>query len=187
MSATRGISDVSDRMISPHAVRSGELTVIIRDAEEADAASMSEVLQELIEAGNRTKSADEEFVLSHYINHPDRLHCAVAIDDQGSLLGFQSLKIASRDNPYGTPIGWGIIGTHVRPSAARRGVAASLFRPTFVAAREAKLPVIEAYIGRHNEAALAYYDRMGFETYRDTEEIICKALSLVGSESATQV
>jgi ribosomal protein S18 acetylase RimI-like enzyme len=135
---------------------------------------MSELLQELVAAGKRTSPAGEDFVLSHYLNHPHRLRCAVASDAQGSIVGFQSLKIAGEHNPYGTPAGWGIIGTHVRPSAARLGIGSRLFASTFEAAREVNLPAIEAYIGRQNKAALAYYDRMGFRTYRETKDIICK-------------
>jgi GNAT superfamily N-acetyltransferase len=156
----------------------GRFTVLIRQAQHGDAAAMSEVLQELIAAGKRAKRGDPQFVLYHYLNHPHRLHCAVAIGVQGIVLGFQSLKIAREDNPYGTPIGWGIIGTHVRPSAARRGIASRLFGSTLEAARDANLPAIEAYIGRQNEAALTYYHRMGFRTYRETEDTICKALAL---------
>ena len=152
--------------------------MVIREVQERDASSMSEVLQELVAASKRTKTADVEFVLSHYLNHPNRLYCAVAIDVEPTVLGFQSLKIATKGNPYGTPIGWGIIGTHVRPSAARLGVGSKLFGSILEAAREANLPAIEAYIGRMNEAALAFYDRVGFRTYRETEDVICKAVAL---------
>ena len=151
----------------------------IREAQTRDAEAMSEVLNELIAAGQRVKPGDVTFVLSHYIQHPDRLHCGIACDGHGKVLGFQSLKIANEGNPYQTPIGWGIIGTHVRPSAARLGVASQLFASTLKAARKAKLTAIEAYIGDQNEAALAYYERMGFRTYRLTKGVICKALKLL--------
>ena len=152
--------------------------MVIREAQERDAAGMSEVLQELVAARKRTKPADVEFVLSHYLNHPDRLHCAVAINVEPTVLGFQSLKFATKENAFGTPIGWGIIGTHVRPSAARLGVGSKLFGFILEAAREANLPAIEAYIGRTNEAALAFYDSFGFRTYRETEDAICKVVAL---------
>lgn len=94
------------------------------------------------------------------------------------MLGFQSLKVAREGNPYETPLGWGIIGTHVRPSAARMGVGSRLFAATLQAAREARLPAIEAYIGEQNRAALAYYETLGFRTYRRSDGIVCKALRL---------
>jgi ribosomal protein S18 acetylase RimI-like enzyme len=152
--------------------------VLIREAIPADADAMSDVLQELIAAGKRTRDADADFVLSHYLGHPHRLHCFVAVDDGGRILGFQSLKRAHEGNPYGTPIGWGIIGTHVRPSAARTGVGSRLFEATLDSARDAGLRAIEAYIGAENAAALAYYEALGFETCRRPDGAICKAYRL---------
>jgi ribosomal protein S18 acetylase RimI-like enzyme len=121
------------------------------------------------------KNSDPGFVLRHYINHPDRIQCSVAIDDKGGILGFQSLKIARQTNPYGTPVGWGIIGTHVRPTAARRGVGRCLFSASQHAARSSGLEKIEAFIGADNEAALTYYEAMGFRSYRRKDGAICKA------------
>ena len=150
----------------------------IREAIGSDAEAMSEVLEELVAAGKRDNKSDAGYVLSHYIGHRHRLHCLLAVDDQGRLLGFQSLKIADQTNPYGTPVGWGIIGTHVRPSAARMGVGSALFAATVAGAREARLPAIEAYIGEQNSAALRYYEALGFRTYRCSDGIICKVLRL---------
>ncbi|HEX8842677.1 MAG TPA: GNAT family N-acetyltransferase [Sphingomicrobium sp.] len=145
---------------------------------------MSDILQELVAAGQRTKSADASFALSHYLEHPHRLHCFIAFDDSGRALGFQSLKLAHDGNPYATPVGWGIIGTHVRPSAARLGVGSGLFAATLSAVRSASLPAIEAYIGKQNHAALAYYESLGFRTYRETDGVICKAFQLLRSSAA---
>jgi GNAT superfamily N-acetyltransferase len=152
--------------------------VLIREAVSTDAAAMSDVLEELVAAGKRSRAADPGFALSHYIDHPHRLHCFAALDERGRMLGFQSLKVAREGNPYETPLGWGIIGTHVRPSAARMGVGSRLFAATLQAAREARLPAIEAYIGEQNGAALAYYETLGFRTYRRSDGIVCKALRL---------
>jgi GNAT superfamily N-acetyltransferase len=139
---------------------------------------MADVLVELVAAGKRSKAADPGFVGSHYLEDPHRLHCFVATDDAGKILGFQSLKRAHDGNAYGTPIGWGIIGTHVRPSAARTGVGSRLFAATLSGAREVGLSAIEAYIGERNTAALAYYEALGFRTHRGSDGIICKALQL---------
>lgn len=157
----------------------------IREAGVQDASGMSEVLKELIAAGKREKPGDASFVLSHYIRHPDRLHCFVAVDAHDTILGFQSLKLAHASNVYGTPVGWGIIGTHIRPSAARSGVGSLLFTATFAASQKAKLPSIEAYIGEQNNAALAYYEAMGFRTYRLSDGVICKALALPSEPSTS--
>jgi GNAT superfamily N-acetyltransferase len=158
--------------------------VEICEAVVADAEGMSEVLQELVAAGKRTGSADTNFALSHYIEHPHRLHCFVAVDSSGKIVGFQSLKLAREGNPYDTPIGWGIIGTHVRSSAARMGVGSGLFAATLAGAREARLPAIEAYIGEQNSAALAYYEALGFTTYRCTDGVVCKSYQISRSSAA---
>jgi ribosomal protein S18 acetylase RimI-like enzyme len=158
--------------------------VVIREAAVSDAEAMSDVLRELVAAGKRTTSADTDFALSHYILHPQRLHSFVAIDDHDRILGFQSLKRAHDGNPYETPVGWGIIGTHVRPSAARMGVGSRLFAATLEGAREAELPAIEAYIGEENSAALAYYEALGLRTYRRSDGIVCKSYQILRSSAA---
>jgi ribosomal protein S18 acetylase RimI-like enzyme len=152
--------------------------MVIREADVRDAQAMSAVLEELVAAGLRTTAADVPFALSHYIEHPHRLHCFVAADESGQIVGFQSLKLAHEGNAYGTPTGWGIIGSHVRPSAVRSGVASRLFVATLAGAQEEMLPAIEAYIGEENSAALAYYEAMGFQTHRCLDGVICKALRL---------
>ena len=156
----------------------------VREAERRDAEAMSDVLEELVAAGKRSKSGDPAHVLSHYLEHPYRLHCFVAVDDEGRLLGFQSLKRAHDGNPYGTPPGCGIIGTHVRPSAARAGAGSRLFAATLRAAREAGLPAIDAFIGERNGAALAYYESLGFRTYRRSKGVVHKALQLTADPGA---
>ena len=146
----------------------------IRAATTADAEGISAVLQELVAAKKRTKPGDPEFARRHYIEDPDRVQCFVAEDENGHVLGFQSVKTAGANNDYGTPAGWGFIGTHVSPRAARRGVGARLFAATILAARQARLPAIEAYIGAENAEGQAYYEAMGFRTYRQPDGAVCK-------------
>jgi len=150
----------------------------MREARSGDAQAMSDVLQELIAAGRRSKAGDAAHVRSHYLEHPRRLSCLLAFDEAGDLLGFQSLKRADSANPYGTPVGWGIIGTHIRPSAARKGVGSRLFAATVAVAAKAKLPAIEAFIGDGNTAALGYYESLGFRTCRHWEGATCKAYAV---------
>ena len=125
-------------------------------------------------AGKRSAPGDAEFASSFYIAHPDQLQCTLALDDTGAVLGFQSLKLAKPGNPYDTPVGWGIIGTHIRPDAARRGVGAQLFKETLLVAKNFALPAIEAVIQKANAEGRAYYRAMGFETYRKTADEVCK-------------
>jgi len=150
----------------------------VRAAEYSDSIMLSDVLDELFDAKKRTRRGDPHFVREHYIDHPHRVQCSVAVSEEGRILGFQSLKRAHSGNPYDTPIGWGIIGTHVRPSAARQGVGSHLFRATLGAARRAALPQIEAFIGAQNLEAIAYYEAIGFRTYRYAEGVVCKKIEV---------
>lgn len=157
----------------------------IRAATSSDAEALSRVLQDLVTAGKRHKPADADFARQQYLDHPAQIRCSLALDAAGEILGFQSLKIARSDNPYGTPLGWGIIGTHIRPLAARQGVGRQLFPVTRAAAQEAGLLAIEAYIGADNAGAIAYYEALGFATYRPVPGVDCKRL-ILSPEAATR-
>lgn len=102
-----------------------------------------------------------------YIGHPDTLSCLVAEGDEGRLLGIQILKRAVPGNAYGVTPGWGFIGTHIHPAAARRGVGSALFAASREVAVRSDLPRIDATIGASNEEGLAYYEAMGFRTYQE--------------------
>lgn len=103
----------------------------------------------------------------------------VAVDEQDNPIGFQSLIRAWQENPYGVPKGWGIIGTHISPRAHRKGVGTALFSATKIAAEKAGLSKIDAYIRSDNAGALRYYEAMGFQTYREMEDVIQKAYTCV--------
>lgn len=152
--------------------------VTIRAATHADVPGLSTMLQELVAAGKRSRPADEAFVLATYVAHPDGISCFVAEAEGGQLLGLQALSRAVAGNPYGTPEGWGIIGTHVAPAAARRGVGKGLFAATRAAAQAADLPAIEACIGAANAEGRGYYAAMGFRSWRSTEGKDCKRYDL---------
>lgn len=147
--------------------------MIIRDATPEDVQQISAFLKELTASGKRTRPDDEAFVLTSYVEDPDKISCAVAEED-GVILGFQSLKWAVLGNQWDVEPGWGIIGTHIKPSAARRGVGRALFSVTAQAAKKSGVPHIDASIGASNPEALAYYAAMGFQTYRTPERLVCK-------------
>lgn len=139
-----------------------------------DAEGMSQVLREIIAQTGRERPNDTAFVTSHYIANPAGIRCTVAIDETGSVVGFQSLKKAEAGNRYDVPEGWGIIGTHISPRAHRRGVGKMLFSSSIEAAEQAGLEKIDAYIGADNPSGLNYYEAMGFRTYRKPDGIIQK-------------
>ena len=156
---------------------------MIRTATPSDAAGMSAVLTALTAANLRTARDDETFVLENYVAHVDNIQCSVAVDADDKILGLQVLKLATEGNIYGVTPGWGIIGTHISPDAARQGIGKALFAATLTAAQKAKLAHIDAYIGDNNQGGLAYYDAMGFQTYRTTQGRICKCFTLDGHQS----
>jgi L-amino acid N-acyltransferase YncA len=150
----------------------------IRSATLEDAEEMGRILHEIFLAGGRERSGDADFVRARYLEHPHRIQCSVALDDREQILGFQSLKRAWPENPYDVPAGWGIIGTHISPRAARRGVGAALFEVSRQAAKTAAIAMIDASIGNENQAGLAYYSALGFETYREGDGVICKVFKV---------
>ncbi|MDQ1186374.1 GNAT family N-acetyltransferase [Agrobacterium larrymoorei] len=150
--------------------------MLTRPATVEDAPGMAAVQNEIFAAGLRKAPTDVAIVTKTYISDPDRIACTVAVDEDGRILGFQSLKLATAaGNPYGVAEGWGIIGTHVSPSAGRRGVGKALFKATLEAAEAFVLRDIDASIGADNEMGQAYYEAIGFRTYRTTEDRVCKA------------
>lgn len=54
-----------------------------------------------------------------------------------------------------------------------------LFEVTKRAAAEAGLEKIEAFIGEKNAEGQAYYDKIGFVTYRLTEGAVCKSFEVM--------
>ena len=148
--------------------------VTVREAMASDASAMSQILRDILAVWKSDRPSSISHVIAHYVEHPERLSCSVAVDRSGAVLGFQSLKRAEEGNAYGLPAGWGIIGTYVDAKAAGRGVGKALFASSLDAARKADLKEIDATIGENNLSGLAYYDAIGFRTYRIKPGAICK-------------
>lgn len=138
----------------------------IRPARPTDAEDMAEVQNAIYRAGLRAGPVDAALVGERYLGEEYGVACTVA-EQEGRVVGFQSLKRAWPGNPYGVAEGWGIIGTHIRPDAGRSGLGRRLFATSLAAARAAGLRHIDASIGADNSAALAYYSAMGFTPYRE--------------------
>ncbi|MEM6306345.1 MAG: GNAT family N-acetyltransferase [Pseudomonadota bacterium] len=149
----------------------------ITDAGLGDVQQMSDFLKELTASGKRRSPDDPEFVRRHYIEDAAKIRCSAARAGD-EVLGFQSIKHAVPGNQWGVEQGWAIIGTHIRPSAARRGIGRALFAVNLAAAREASVTHIDASIAADNLEALAFYEAMGFRTYRTSDELISKVYAL---------
>ena len=143
----------------------------IRPAAPTDADDMAEVQNAIYRAGLRSTPVDVEQIRERYLDQTYGIACTVAEQD-GRVIGFQSLKRAWPDNPYDVAEGWGIIGTHIHPDAGRGGLGRKLFAESLAAAKAAGLQHIDATIGADNEAGLAYYAAMGFVPYRDGDGAI---------------
>lgn len=144
---------------------------VIRPAAPTDADDMAEVQNAIYRAGLRSTPVDVEQIRERYLDQTYGIACTVAEQD-GRVIGFQSLKRAWPDNPYDVAEGWGIIGTHIHPDAGRGGLGRKLFAESLAAAKAAGLQHIDATIGADNEAGRAYYAAMGFVLYRDGDGAI---------------
>lgn len=149
-----------------------------RPAEAKDAPAMADIQNANHALGLRHQPTHADEVLARYITDPDRLACTVAVDGNGGILGFQSLKHARVGNPYEVTPDWGVIGTHIHPRAHRQGIGRTLFKVSVTAARQAGLRHIDATIGATNAGALAYYGAAGFVRYREHDGAICKRYDL---------
>lgn len=138
----------------------------IRPARPADAEDMAEVQNAIHRAGLRASPVDVVLVRGRYLDVEHRVACTVA-EQEGRVVGFQSLKRAWPGNPYDVAEGWGIIGTHIHPAAGRSGIGRRLFAASLDAAKAAGLRHIDATIGADNAVALTYYSAMGFVPYRE--------------------
>lgn len=148
-----------------------------RNATIQDAEPISLLLRELAAVGKRTSRSDIEFVREIYLSNPDGIQCTVAEGDSGDVLGFQALARAIEGNRFDVEPGWGIIGTHVSPHAFRQGVGKGLWLVSRKAAESASIRKIDAHIGADNAVGLAYYESIGFRTYRASTEVISKCFS----------
>lgn len=154
----------------------------LRPARPGDAEAMAGVQNALFAAGQRRAETDPVRVRAQYLDDPARLACTVALDAQGRVIGFQSLKRAMPGDPYdlpqNTPDIWGVIGTHIAPEAQGRGLGRALFAISHKAAKEAGLSRIDATIGAENTGGLAYYAAMGFREWRRLPDAIGKVFAL---------
>ena len=148
--------------------------LFVRAAVLADAPEISALMKKIVALSGWDRACDPDHIRQFYIEHPDQISCLVACDETGQVLGFQSLKRAVAGNPYDVTIGWGVIGTYTKPGNGRRGIGKTLFAATAQRARQHGMAKIDATISQTSEEAIAYYEAMGFQTYRQTKTAVCK-------------
>ena len=135
----------------------------VRPTVNADVDGMRTLLNEIIRVGGTTAITNElspDETREWFIFSEAVVTCFVAVDSDGAIVGFQSLsKYAS------LPAEWVDIATFASRSRHKSGVGSALFARTREAASRLGFSAINATIRVVNEGGLAYYSRMGFETY----------------------
>ena len=138
-------------------------SLTIRPAVEADIEGMRTLLNEIIHVGGTTAITNElspSEMREWFVSGENVVSCFVAVESDGTITGFQSLS------KYDSlPAGWVDIATFASRSRHKSGVGTALFARTREAASKLRFSVINATIRVVNEGGLAYYSRMGFETY----------------------
>lgn len=141
------------------------MNLLIREVRPEDAEAIVGIFNPIIEAGVYTVfdtvltvEAEREYIRGF----PERgvFHVAVRQDDQ-KIIGFQSMEpFATYTRAFDHV---GVIGTYVDLSLRRQGIAANLFAATFDTARRKGYEKIFTFVRSDNLAALAVYQRQGFQ------------------------
>ena len=138
-------------------------SLTIRPAHADDTEGMRTLLNEIIRVGGTTAITNElspDEMREWFISGENVVSCFVAVDFYGFVVGFQSLS------KYDTlPADWVDIATFASRSRHKSGVGSALFARTREAASRLGFAAINATIRVENVGGLAYYSRMGFETY----------------------
>jgi L-amino acid N-acyltransferase YncA len=141
------------------------MKLFVREVCLEDAEAIVGIFNPIIEAGIYTVfdtpftvEAEREYIA----NFPERgiFHVAVRQADQ-KIVGFQSMEpFATYTHAFDHV---GVVGTYVDLAERRQGIAGQLFATTFEAARMKDYEKIFTFIRRDNPAALATYQRQGFQ------------------------
>ena len=138
-------------------------TLAVRPVAALDAPGLAELLNAVIAAGGTTALETPftaQTLAETYLTGPKVHCCFVAEDDDGRVLGFQTLG-----RYPGLPEDVGDIGTFARIGGTRRGIGSALFADTRARATELGLSAINATIRADNTGGLAFYSRLGFSDH----------------------
>ncbi len=141
------------------------MKLLIRPAQPEDAAAIVAIFNPIIESGKYTVF-DTPFTVEaerdYIANLPARgvFHVAVRQADN-KIVGFQSMEpFATYTHAFDHV---GVVGTYVDLAERGHGIAGHLFAATFEAARKKGYEKIFTFIRADNPAALATYQRQGFQ------------------------
>lgn len=145
------------------------MTLTVRPVAADDAPALAELLNAVIAVGGTT-ALEEPFtperLAETYLTGPDVHCCFVAEDEDGTLLGFQTLV---QDPKLSDDIG--DIATFAEVGGTQRGIGSALFAVTRARAAELGLTAINATIRADNTGGLAFYGKQGFADHAVTEGV----------------
>ena len=137
--------------------------LVIRPASRHDTVELCTLLNDIIRLGGTTAIEEElsEQAFGDYFLHGDHhICCFVAIDEAGTIAGFQALE----HHPE-LPSDWADIATFARGKPKVPGVGTALFAKTRLYASQKGIFAINATIRADNAGGLAFYDKMGYQSY----------------------
>ncbi len=153
-------------------------SITVRPARLSDAEGMMAVINPIIELGGSTAHRtlfDVERMQNHYIAPPLIIACTIA-QEGNEIIGYQSVLFPDPDwdGPDKLPEGWAIIASFVALGQHGKGVGQRLFSLTVDAVRAAGVGNIDATIRQENTGGQAYYEKIGFVTYRENKQTVSK-------------
>ncbi|MAZ18202.1 MAG: GNAT family N-acetyltransferase [Ahrensia sp.] len=152
---------------------SGSIAVTIRPVDPGDVPALCDLLNEVIRVGGATifeRPITVEAFIDHFFKSQIQISFLVAAADTGELLGFQVLLTHEQ-----LPDDWADIATFARVGSQALEIGRALFAETVMIARRFGLLAINATIRADNEGGQAYYDAMGFVTYKVDEKVPLKS------------
>ncbi len=137
--------------------------ITIRRAGDLDARDMADLLNAIIRKGGSTalvEEIDAATIKGWFRMAPDQSVWHLAEDENGTILGFQSIEPHKDLPPEACDV-----ATFVKLGQTGLGIGSKLFEASRAAAGALGYAWINATIRADNSGGLAYYQSRGFETY----------------------
>jgi L-amino acid N-acyltransferase YncA len=143
--------------------------ITVRHATTMDARPMATLLNAIIAEGGttaRTQPVSGADIIALMDSAPQRSAWHVALDDSGTVIGFQYIEPMDSLPPDACDI-----ATFVQMGRTGLGIGSALFKATVEAARALGYVWINANIRADNEGGLIYYQSRGFRDYGRREGV----------------
>ena len=127
--------------------------MIVRQATVDDAAAMARLLNDIIALGGTTAHEVPKSVEAVRSAYVDEAVAAVVAEDNGVVIGWQSVGLWQ---------GEGHVGTFVQPGIQAKGIGVAMFALTLDIVQTKGVTALIASIRADNMPGLAYYAKLGF-------------------------